>query len=176
MVIKEFRCPDCGDFESNLPICPRCKKKGAKRVFLTPPNIGSTMFNNINRALDDMLPSQHLSNYSNATGYPKPTFGNVFQNSSGFSAGWADPGNVAKSMEEMNRYLPAGAAPMSPQSTKLDVETGKVAHVDMSAIAQSLPRGVGADAGAKVGKANMLKQKAQIVPVGPEQGRHNPKS
>jgi hypothetical protein len=172
MVIKEFRCDTHGDFESGLPICPVCKRK-AKRVFLTAPNIGSTKFGNINRALDDILPSQHLSNYSNATGYPRPSFSNVFQNSSGFSAGWADPTNVERSMAELNRYLPAGAAPMSPVSTKLDVETGRVAHVDISQIAKALPRGIGAETGAKVGIKNVLKQKANIVEVGPEKGRHN---
>lgn len=41
MVIKEWKCPAHGFFESDNPVCPKGCDAGIMRVFLTPPSIGS---------------------------------------------------------------------------------------------------------------------------------------
>jgi len=137
-VIKEYRCNDHGDFESTFPICPTCKKI-SKRVFLTAPHIGSVKQQNVNRILEDVLPSQNLTNYTNATGYPKPTFSNIYTNQDGLRAGWG--------MES----LKALGVPQDVPLTKVDVNTGQRSPVDLATVAANLPKVVTAEAGAQVG-------------------------
>jgi hypothetical protein len=171
-VIKEFRCPDGhGDFESTLPLCPKCRKLST-RVFLTPPNIGTTGYNNINRILDDTLPRQNLSNYTNATGYPRPTFSNIYQNDSGFSAGWADPSNIESSFAELNRYLPRGANPIGTTGQKMD-ESGRTSTIDITALAASLPKGVSAKNDVAVGKG--VAARSALAKMTEVAGRYNGK-
>jgi hypothetical protein len=153
MVIKEFRCPDGhGDFEGVLPICPKCKKL-SKRVFLTPPNIGSTQFGNINRALNEVLPSQNLSNYSNATGYPKPSFGGIYQNSSGMIAGFG--------VENLHRLLPE--VPKDAPLTRMDIHTGRREEVNVAAWANKLPKGVSAVNGSQIGMGKQALASRTII-------------
>lgn len=161
-VIKEWRC-DCGrEFESDLPLCPQCKRV-AKRVFLSAPRIGSTAFGNINRALDTVLPSQHLVNYSNATGYPKPEFGGIYQNSSGMVAGFG--------LENLHKLLPS--VPREAPLGRVDLATGRREQVDVAAWANTLPKGVSAVNGEKIGVGGYLREKRTFIePVGPEKGRY----
>jgi hypothetical protein len=150
-VTKEFRCPDHGDFEHVLPLCPVCKKI-SRRVFLTPPRIGSVRQQNINRALDDVLPAQNISNYTNATGYPKPTFNGVYQNSSGMMAGWG-PDSLSKMIPGITRETPL---------SRLDLATGTRTNVDLSSFAAQLPKSISVTNGAKIGGAKMLRDRAVI--------------
>jgi hypothetical protein len=123
-----------------MPLCPTCKRV-AKRVFLTPPNIGSVKQSNINRILDDVLPSQNLANYTNATGYPKPTFTGIYQNNSGNVAGWG--------LDSLPKLLP-GVNKDTPLS-KFDVNNGVREQVSLPEIAASLPKAVTAVNGVQVG-------------------------
>jgi hypothetical protein len=162
MVLKEWRCETHGDFEDSLPLCPRCKRI-AKRVFLTPPNIGSVKQQNITRALDHILPSQNLANYSNATGYPKPTFDGVYQNSSGMVAGFG--------LQNLPRLLPS--VPRDAPLGRVDPLTGRREEVNLAAWADKLPKAVSAVNGEKIGQAGYLRDKRTFIePVGPEKGRY----
>ena len=150
MIIKEFRCDTHGDFESTLPICPTCKKI-SKRVFLTPPNIGSVKEQNVNRVLDDVLPSQNLTNYSNATGYPKPVFSNVYTNQSGLSAGWG-LGSLKDLGVRMDQPL-----------QKMDVNTGQRVPVDLASIEANMPKAVSAEVGAQVGSGARVSKGESVL-------------
>ena len=49
MVLKEWKCPVHGFFESADPICPEGCKDGILRVFLTAPNIGTGVVDRIDK-------------------------------------------------------------------------------------------------------------------------------
>ena len=153
MIVKEWRCATDGDFESELPICPKCRKL-AKRVFLTPFNIGSVKEQNINRVLDDVLPSQNLSNYTNATGHPKPTFSNIYQNDSGMAAGWG--------IESMYNLPGVQRMPKEATLARMNPETGAREQIDVAAWANGLPKSVSAVSGSQVGRGGMLKARTAI--------------
>ena len=148
-ITKEFRCDAHGDFESGFPLCPVCKKV-SRRVFLTPPGIGSVRAQNINRVLDDVLPSQNLSNYTNATGYPKPTFNSIYTNDSGYSAGWG--------LDSMKDLLGSKDLPL----TRMNPDTGAKETVDVHQWANALPKAVSAVNGQPVGRGGMLKSRTAI--------------
>lgn len=153
MITKEFRCPDGhGDFESGLPVCPVCKKM-SKRVFLTPPNIGSVKQANINRILDDVLPAQNLANYTNATGYPKPTFKGIYQNESGYVSGWGLD-SLPKLIPGVNKDVPL---------SRFDISTGTREQVSLPQIAASLPKAVSAVNGAPVNKGRQVLSQRTVV-------------
>lgn len=167
-VIKEWRCSGCElDFESVLPLCPECKrtKPTVRRAFRTAPKIASTAFNNINDALSDVLPSQHLSNYSNATGYPKPTFDGIYQNDSGMVAGFG--------INNLSRLIPD--VPKGQPLARMDLETGQRQTVDVESWAAKLPQAISVPNGAQVGVARNpagLGGKTIIQEVGAEKGRY----
>ena len=138
MIIKEWRC--CTDFESAIPICPVCKKI-AKRVFLTPPRIGSVKEQNVNRILDDVLPAQNLANYSNATGYPKPHFSGIYQNDSGMRAGFG--------LNNLQNLIPD--MPKDAPLMRMNVNTGAREVVNVESWAANLPKAVSAVNGSQIG-------------------------
>ena len=66
MILKEFRCGDCGDFESLLPLCPKCGA-AAKRVFLTAPQINTKRTApKTDRILEGAFNRMGISNFSNS--------------------------------------------------------------------------------------------------------------
>lgn len=87
---KEWCCPEHGNFEGAISICPTCKRRG-QRVFLTAPSVTRANFSKTNAVMEDAFKGNNLRNYSNATGYGiagKPTFQNEFQSDSGLVAGY----------------------------------------------------------------------------------------
>lgn len=71
-MIKEFRCTSCSkDFESLMPICPRCGSS-ASRVFLTPPQVVTRgVARKTDRILETEFKRMGISNFSNAGGVNK---------------------------------------------------------------------------------------------------------
>ena len=74
---KEFRCTACGrDFEGLLPICPACGKLG-QRAFRTAPGIGNGRVRKDEAFLAEEFKRRGITNYTNAGGVPRGTFGGV---------------------------------------------------------------------------------------------------
>ena len=71
MIIREFRCLDCGQtFEdsSDDPLCPRCTGDEAERVFLTPPAVRSDKTGRADKIQAELAADFGMSNMSNRHG------------------------------------------------------------------------------------------------------------
>ena len=66
-ILKEFRCPTHGDFESKFAVCPNgCLE--VERVFLTAPSTVSQRSRNIDTTLKGIAKDHKLSDISNKNG------------------------------------------------------------------------------------------------------------
>lgn len=73
MIIREFRCNDCGsEFESSDadPYCPHCAGESPERVFLTAPAIRSPVTNFRDHTVRDLAEAHGLSDINNRYGEP----------------------------------------------------------------------------------------------------------
>lgn len=73
IIIREFRCGDCGHtFESSDPVetvaCPACSAEEAERVFLTPPSIKSPQTSRKDEIVKDLAQSYGMSDLNNKDG------------------------------------------------------------------------------------------------------------
>lgn len=64
-VIKEWKCLDCGYFESAEPICPLCGTTEVKRVFLTPPSFKSDKTKLTDENIESLSRQFGMTDYSN---------------------------------------------------------------------------------------------------------------
>jgi hypothetical protein len=67
-VTKEWECMEHGTFECSHPICPAlgCDSKLVKRVFLTPPNIGSSELKRFNEGIKKSADMYGINNFRTA--------------------------------------------------------------------------------------------------------------
>lgn len=80
MVLKEFTCFSCGDFQALIPICTRCgktaKRAGLKEIIGAgrPPGYASGVARRTDTILEREFERQGIVNFTNAGGVSKPTF------------------------------------------------------------------------------------------------------
>lgn len=72
MILKEWKCPLHGTFESSDPICPSmgCESEGIERVFLTPPKIRHSSTTFTDQSFKDLATAYKLPDINNKDGQP----------------------------------------------------------------------------------------------------------
>jgi hypothetical protein len=67
-VIKEWNCLEHGEFVGSHPLCPvlGCESRAVTRVFLTPPNIGSTALKRFDQGIARSADMYRISNFRSA--------------------------------------------------------------------------------------------------------------
>jgi len=85
-VLKEWKCPKHGVFESDYPICngDGCNSAKVVQVFLTAPSFKSGRTKGIDRTLKETAAAYGLTDMSNAGGRPLKGNGNAI---------WGQPGD-----------------------------------------------------------------------------------
>src|SRR5215469_1018983 len=63
MILKEYTCKSCGDFEGISPICNRCGKIGT-RAFRTAPGWSTGGAKRFDKQFEGMVRDRGLTNYS----------------------------------------------------------------------------------------------------------------
>jgi hypothetical protein len=116
MIIKEYKCETDGDFESGVPICPKCGEI-AKRTFKTAVGLSFGKAKRIDMVIEGEFARRGISNYTNAYGAPKVDYGD--NNYGGISAGWGKQQLNAI----QNQYAPS--QPLAPPS----LPTGSNSHI-----------------------------------------------
>lgn len=68
MVLKEFKCATHGVFESSHPICLSfgCRSQAVERVFMTPPNIGTSFVKRHEAGVRKLADAYGQSNWKTA--------------------------------------------------------------------------------------------------------------
>jgi len=118
MIIREFRCRDCGTtFESfdPEPTCPHCSEEDAERVFLTPPAVNSSNTRRADTIQKELAADFGMANMSNRHGEPVRKAGNdspaKFTGDQKIMANLQRLGSAGDNFSQMLPSLRAGSNP-----------------------------------------------------------------
>jgi hypothetical protein len=126
VILKEFSCSGCGDFEGLTPICPKCGKIGS-RAFRTAPGYSTGGAKRFDRQLEGLIKDRGMTNYSTRDKNLLRWSGHT---TTDLSAQWVKPGaygiatgkrNADCSFEEYV-HQPFQAPKFTPGSIKSDGE------------------------------------------------------
>ena len=73
MIIREFKCLDCGSFfetSESEPECPKCAGSDSERAFLTPPGIRSSNTGRADKIHRELASDFNMSDMTNRHGQP----------------------------------------------------------------------------------------------------------